>query len=260
MFKRSRLILAWSKFSVSATLLFFSVGALAATLPGTLDRTDARVQAVMAVQNEVTADWMRQPEVIGTAIGLDETGSPALVVYVDRDAPRASEVARDLPPTIRGTNIQIRLTDKFRAHDGSGPDGDPNNHTVRQTPPIELGTSGGWRKDVNNGYCCGGTLGALVSIIGTQYILSNYHVFEADITPGGNGAIAQTGDPIVQPGLPDVKCEDDATQTVATLARKARYLTTTSIARSARSCPVWCGAMARSWKLERFPLLRSRRR
>lgn len=217
---RSRLVLGFSKFCAGGALLLVPLSALAAPAPGTLDRTDVRIRAVMAVQDEVTANWMRQPEVIGTAIGLDETGLPALVVYIDREAPRASEVVQDIPSTVRGTNVKVRLTDKFRAH-GTGPGANPNGHTTAQTPPIELGTSGGWRKDFANGYCCGGTLGALVSINGLQYILSNYHVFEADIVSGGNGVVAQTGDPIIQPGLPDVNCDAGATQTVATLTKKS---------------------------------------
>ena len=37
------------------------------------------------------------------------------------------------------------------------------SHTAKQTPPIQLGTSGGWRYDLANGYCCGGTLGSLIT-------------------------------------------------------------------------------------------------
>ena len=64
------------------------------------------------------------------------------------------------------------------------------SHTTKQTPPIQLGTSGGWRYDLANGYCCGGTLGSLVKVGTTQYVLSNYHVLEADIVSGGNGRVA----------------------------------------------------------------------
>ena len=75
------------------------------------------------------------------------------------------------------------------------------SHTEKQTPPIQLGTSGGWRDDLANGYCCGGTLGSLIRINGIQYILSNYHVFESDIIAGGNGIVAGTGDSVIQPGF-----------------------------------------------------------
>ena len=91
------------------------------------------------------------------------------------------------------------------------------SHTAKQSTPIQFGTSGGWTYDLANGYCCGGTLGSLVSMGGAQYILSNYHVFEADIVNGGNNRKATTGDPIIQPGLIDVNCSSAAAQEVATL-------------------------------------------
>jgi hypothetical protein len=173
----------------------------------------------MAVQKEVTTDWMRQPEVLGTAVGLDAAGNTALVVYVDQDAKNAGEVIRNLPRNHRGVNVQIELTEKFRSM--AKPGGGGTSHTAKQTPPIQLGTSGGWSKDLANGYCCGGTLGSLVSIGGQQHILSNYHVFEADTVPGGNNTTAQTGDPVIQPGLIDVNCSAANAQTVATLVKKS---------------------------------------
>ena len=197
---------------------FVSLSSFAGPSAGVLDLTNANVRAVMAVQQEVTANWMRQPEVLGTAVGLDAAGNTALVVYVDRDSVRAAEVIRSLPQQLRGVGIQIELTDKFRsmAKPGSG-----TSHTAKQTPPIQLGTSGGWSKDLANGYCCGGTLGSLVNIGGSQYILSNYHVFESDIVPGGNNTVATTGDPIIQPGLIDVNCNANGAQSVATLVKKS---------------------------------------
>ena len=198
---------------------FFSLNAFGAPPAGVLDDTSANVRAVMAVQQEVTADWMRNPTVLGTAVGLDADGNATLVVYVDQDASNAGEVIRNLPRNHRGVNVQVELTDKFRSM--AKPGGGGTSHTSKQTPPIQLGTSGGWSKDLANGYCCGGTLGSLVSIGGQQHILSNYHVFESDIVSGGNGTTAQTGDPIIQPGLIDVNCNGANAQTVATLVRKS---------------------------------------
>jgi hypothetical protein len=197
---------------------FVSLSAFAGPPAGVLDNTHANVRAVMAVQQEVTADWMRQPEVLGTAIGLDTSGNTSLVVYIDQDAKNAGEVIRNLPRDVRGVGVQIEMTDKFRsmAKPGGG-----TSHTAKQTPPIQLGTSGGWRYDLANGFCCGGTLGSLVSIGGQQHILSNYHVFEADIVSGGNSRVAQTGDPIVQPGLIDINCTAANGQDVATLVKKS---------------------------------------
>ena len=87
--------------------------------------------------------------------------------------------------------------------------------SARQTPPIQLGTSGGNATDLANGYCCSGTLGALVAKGGTQYILSNSHVFAGDVVSGGNGRVAQIGDNVNQPGLVDINCNAANSQIVA---------------------------------------------
>lgn len=189
----------------------------AGTPAGLLDLNSSAVRTIISAQQEVTADWMQTPGVLGTAVGLDAAGSPALVVYVDRDEANAGEIARSFPTQTRGVGVRVELTDKFRAMAG-GPN---KGHKAKQTPPIQLGTSGGWTYDLANGYCCGGTLGALVNIGGVQHILSNYHVFEADIVSGGNGRVAMTGDPIIQPGLIDVGCSSAGAQQVATLVKKS---------------------------------------
>jgi hypothetical protein len=204
-------------FLAAIVFVFLSLGASAAPPAGVLDETNAAVQAVMSVQGGVTSDLMRQPEILGTAVGVDTAGTPVLTVYVDRDSANAGEVIRNVPRQFRGIGVQVELTDKFRAMIGRPGGG----HTARQTPPIQLGTSGGWRYDLANGYCCGGTLGSLVSIGGIQHILSNYHVLEADIVPGGNSRVATTGDPVIQPGLIDVNCTAANAQNVATLVKRS---------------------------------------
>jgi hypothetical protein len=188
---------------------------------GLLDETHASVRAVMAVQGEVTPDLMTWDGVLGTAVGLDDNDEVALVVYVDRDSHAAADVIRALPPRMRGAGVKVELTDKFVALKGKpgGGGGGGVSHTAKQTPPIQLGTSGGWRYDLANGYCCSGTLGSLVRANGNQYILSNYHVFESDIVNGGNNIVAKTGDYIIQPGLVDVNCSASGAQNVATLVK-----------------------------------------
>jgi hypothetical protein len=199
------------KFSVVIISLILAASAFAAPPTGVLDDTHPAVRAVMAAQSEVTPGLMRQSEILGTAVGVDAAGTPVLVVYVDRDAPNVQDAIRNLPRQFAGVGVQVQLTGKFRAM----------AHTAKQTPPIQLGTSGGWAYDLANGFCCGGTLGSLVKIGSTQYILSNYHVFESDIVLGGNNRIAQTGDPIIQPGLIDVSCNKNLAQTVGTLVKKS---------------------------------------
>lgn len=196
----------------------------AAPPDGVLDASHASVQAVIAVQNDVTPGLMSVDGVIGTAVGLDADGQAALVVYVDRGAANVAALVKSLPPALRGIGVQVELTDKFVAMrgkpGGGGGSGDTTptvSHTAKQTTPIKLGTSGGWRTDLANGYCCGGTLGALVQVNGTKYILSNYHVLEADIVSGGNGIVATDGSYVIQPGLIDVGCNANNAQNVGTL-------------------------------------------
>jgi hypothetical protein len=218
MLKPRQFIRALVALTAGALSGLVSLSTFAAPSAGVLDDKHANVMAVMAVQHEVTADWMRQPEVLGTAVGIDASGKTSLLVYVDQDATKAGDVIRSLPQELRGVKVQVELTDKFRA---MAPPGSGVNHKTIQTPPIQLGTSGGWRYDLANGFCCGGTLGSLVSIGGVQHILSNYHVLEADIVLGGNTRIATTGDPVIQPGLIDVNCDAAATQDVALLVKRS---------------------------------------
>jgi hypothetical protein len=174
---------------------------------GVLSADNPQVQAVMAVQNRHTGHLMQDPEVIGTATSLDASGHPAVLLLVTSQ--RAFDAA---PKTLDGVPVEVMLTDKVVAMAGV-------SHTAKQTPPIQLGTSGGWAKDLANGYCCGGTLGSLINVGGTLRVLSNYHVLEADIVSGGNGTVATTGDAVIQPGLIDVNCNKANAQTVATLVK-----------------------------------------
>ena len=209
-----------------AACLGIQVNAQTGDVPAGLLTTDhPNVKAVMAVQKAITPAMMNLAGVLGTAVGLDDAGQTALVIYVDREAPTRADIVRGLPPQIRGVGVKVELTDKFRAFRGKPPGagggggGGGVSHTAFQAAPIQLGTSGGWSKDLANGYCCGGTLGSLIQVNGVQYILSNYHVFESDIVPGGNGIVATTGDNIIQPGLIDVGCNAANAQNVATLVK-----------------------------------------
>src|SRR5215203_6370655 len=62
-----------------------------------------------------------------------------------------------------------------------------------------FGVSGGNVNDASRSFCCSGTLGSLVTIGGTQYILSNNHVLAR-----GDQAVA--GEDVSQPGLIDNGC------------------------------------------------------
>jgi hypothetical protein len=209
--------------SVLGILAITATVAWAAPGSSILDETHASVRAVMALQGQMTTDLMKIPEILGTAVGLDDAQAPALVIFVDRESVSMADVVRALPPKLRGISVKVELTDKFRAFPkgGRGPGGGGGglSHTAKQSAPVQLGTSGGWRNDLANGYCCGGTLGSLIQVNGVQYVMSNYHVLESDIVSGGNNLIATTGDGAIQPGLIDVGCNANNAQIVATLVK-----------------------------------------
>jgi len=183
-----------------------------------LSKSDSRVRAVMAIQDRHTPGLMKQEGVVGTATGLSESGDLVVKVYTSRAG------IGNLPSELDGIKVEVEVTGEFRAmgRPGGGGGGGGGkggvSHTAIQNAPIKLGTSGGWRYDLANGYCCGGTLGSLISIGGTQYVLSNYHVLNADIVSGGNSRIASNGDYVIQPGLIDAGCNANNAQNVATLS------------------------------------------
>jgi hypothetical protein len=88
----------------------------------------------------------------------------------------------------------------------AGINSNPVSHQTRLAVPVELGTSSGSNVpdyDANRGQlsdCCGGTLGALLQdASGTQYVLSNNHVF-------ARSDQSLPGETIIQPGLIDNGC------------------------------------------------------
>jgi hypothetical protein len=185
-----------------------------------LSKENPAVRNVMDIQDRHTADLMANPNVVGTATGLAPDGRIAILVYL-KSEPKGpvkgrGVAAAGIPASIDGIPVVTEVTGEFKAM--GGPGGGGVSHTAIQTPPIQLGTSGGWRHDLANGYCCGGTLGSLIQKGGNQYVLSNYHVLWADIVNGGNSRVAQVGDPVIQPGLIDVNCNANNAQNVATLS------------------------------------------
>ncbi len=175
-----------------------------------LSKSDSRILAAMRVQEKHTQRLMASRDVVGTAVGLNDAGDVVVKIYTVREG------VANLPANLDGMKVDVEVTGVIRAM-GKPIGGSRVDHKAIQTPPIQLGTSGGWGNDLANGYCCGGTLGSLVTKGGKQYILSNYHVLEADIVMGGNNRVAANGDPVIQPGLIDVNCGASKAQAVASL-------------------------------------------
>jgi hypothetical protein len=164
------------------------------------------LRAVIAVQDRHNRALMSVPGVV--AVGTDESGRAVIKVFSE-----AKLAPGRLPIDLEGVRVVEFVSGKFVAMKGHG--GGGTSHTAQQTPPIQLGTSGGNATDLANGFCCSGTLGALVTKGGTQYILSNSHVFAGDVVSGGNGRTAQIGDDVNQPGLVDINCNAANSQIVA---------------------------------------------
>jgi hypothetical protein len=88
-------------------------------------------------------------------------------------------------------------------------------NTAQQSPPIKLGTSGSNVKDINNSFCCTGTLGSVVKdASGNQYILSNNHVL-------ARSNAGKAGEAIMQRGYVDTVpvCSKNGTINVANLTK-----------------------------------------
>lgn len=206
--------------AVAALLLFTSCGEFndEPAAPRTdqqgvvLSKDNPGIQRAMAAQERHTDQLMKNPNVVGTAVTATEDGRPAIMLLLKNEMPDAA-----FPKEIEGFPVVREVTGRIVAMKGK-PGGGGVDHKAKQTPPIKLGTSGGWRYDLANGYCCGGTLGSLIQFGGKKYVLSNYHVLNADIVSGGNTRVATNGDPVIQPGLIDVGCNAGNAQNVALLA------------------------------------------
>lgn len=195
-----------------------------AQAPNTLPTTShPKVKEIISVQESVTDELMATDGILGTAVGLNERGEPALVIYVNSEHKNMADIVSGIPKSMGGRPVKVEVTEPFRSMVKAVPAGTASagsvSHKTKQTPPIQLGTSGGWSKDLANGYCCGGTLGALVKTgDGAQHILSNYHVLESDIVSGGNNTVATFGDNVIQPGLIDASCKVANAQTVSSIS------------------------------------------
>jgi hypothetical protein len=183
------------------------------------------IQAMMKIQEANTVTLMSHPNVVGTATGLTEDGQPAVLVLVKSPmetqslakgiAVESAVANGNIPAFIGEAPVRIMVVGDLHP---MRPSQTPTGHTTAQTAPIELGTSGGWGYDLANGYCCAGTLGSLIQIGSTKYVLSNYHVLMADIVAGGNNRVVTDGDPVIQPGLIDIGCDMANASVVAEIA------------------------------------------
>ena len=162
----------------------------------------------LAAQSLHTEALLRIEGVVGTATGLGEDGSPAVLVFTERPG------IAGIPLAVDGVRVVVKVTGKFFAlhhckgkhaedpecapppdegGDGGGEEVDP---TSRFPQPVPVGVSTG-HPDIT-----AGTIGSRVKNATDVYALSNNHVYcnENNYSPGDN---------VLQPGPYDGGIDPD---------------------------------------------------
>jgi hypothetical protein len=173
------------------------------------NENNAGIQAAMAVQNRHTPGLMAIPEVVGTAVGLNETGEPEVLVFLKGATPPGV-----VPENLEGVPVEAKLTGAFVAMPpppGKGPNsggggGGSIDPTTRFDRPVPIGVSTG-----NIGECSAGTISARAKSGNTVYALSNNHVYALENK-------APIGSLVLQPGRYDTTCLTDLNNQIGTLS------------------------------------------
>lgn len=203
--------------SATVTVVSSATGIVVSVQPVSASVSDFRTQQFTAAVNGTTntaVTW----QVNGATGGSQKFGFISSTgLYV---APSAVPTKSDSQGNTITTTLQITAVSQADATaSGTSTVTIVPNNANAEPVPVELGSSGGNAKDfVNNTVkntitCCGGTLGALVTRGGVQYILSANHIL-------ARSDAASVGDAIVQPGLIDTPtCTTAGTTTVANLSQ-----------------------------------------
>lgn len=132
------------------------------------------------IQEENSSLLMDNPEVVGTAVGLDKNGKPVIKVFTLTDKHKG------IPDNLGGVPVEVDISGMFVARDSH--DHDP---TVRFERPVPIGISTG-HPDIT-----AGTIGCrAVDEVGNFYALSNNHVY-------ADNNLSNSGDNVIQPGTYD---------------------------------------------------------
>jgi hypothetical protein len=180
----SRLILASAVFFISATI---AVSQPPGEPPG--------LGIAKKVQNAHTPALMADPNVVGTAVGLDAAGNPVIEVLAK------SKHVRGIPRNIDGIPVEVTVTGEiFALRKAAGTPGNGggdsstsagcSDPTGRCDRPVPIGVSTG-HPDIG-----AGTIGCRVTDGTNVYALSNNHVYAHE-------NLANIGDAVLQPGSVD---------------------------------------------------------
>ncbi len=194
----------------------FAKGVLAAALIGFLAAAPAQAQnaidppgldRAIAAKDFHVDGLMATDGVVGVGVGLTARGQAAIVIMTE-DLGVAG-----LPRSLDGVPVRVKDTGKIHAINKPPHDHGDDTTTTTEIDPtswfdraVPIGVSTGNFKS-----CSAGTIGARVSGDGKVYALSNNHVYALENK-------ATLGDNIVQPGVYDTNCNQDAANIISTLA------------------------------------------
>lgn len=168
----------------------------------------AGIRHAIEVQEVHNRKLLRTDGVVGSGVTLDESGSPAVKVFTERDG------VQGIPGSVDGVAVVVEVTGKITALGKPSGIGKPGGFdSTARYRPAPIGVSGGneYLVEVNGTlFCTGGTLGARVKdTAGNVYALGNAHVFAHE----GSTAVDDAGNPvsvegsrILQPDRTDDGC------------------------------------------------------
>ena len=156
------------------------------------------LERVKAIQEKHTDKLMEKPEIVGTAIGLDKDGNPAIYVLTEKAG------VAGIPKELDSVPVVVEVSGKIRAF------GNPDKVVKSETNPywwprpVPIGVSTG-----NANENSAGTIGCRVKKGNNVYALSNNHVYARENK-------ADIGEKVLQPGVYDGgKDPDDAIGTLS---------------------------------------------
>jgi len=168
--------------------------------PQVFDLNHPRMRAAMGAQNRHNPHLLAQPDVVGTATGVDEADNPAILIFA-----RRSLVQGAIPEVLDGIPVEVQVTGDIIAMRASASKVVINPAGVFPHP-VPIGVSTG-----NAGECSAGTIGARVKdTVGNVYALSNNHVYALE-------NFAKIGSQVLQPGLYDTRCRFSSSYVIGTL-------------------------------------------
>ena len=166
----------------------------------------SELSLAVAAQARHTDQMLAISGVVGTAVGLDESGHARVKLFTE------SSAVRGLPSSLDGVPVSAVVTGAIRAFPVSaGPteagSGALVSRTKRFARPVPIGISTG-----NQGECSSGTISGRVKAGSNTYALSNNHVYALENQ-------APIGSKVLQPGRFDLNCASGGSDVLGSLSK-----------------------------------------